>query len=324
MSFFWSVLGCWFNLYILQSYGQKYKIGTFNESIINPDFPNHEIPVYVYYPAMTEKDAGTRFPTVIFAHVFECPSSWYPRIYQDIVPYGYIVAYINSFPNSQLNQTQFAIDQRYTLKWLNTIINNDKSSPLYQMINVNKSMGAGHSEGGGASITSIGNQYINQLFDDKYLFNSLFTMAPCGQGGTVNNAQNVPADIPIFVFTGTMDCICPSQEADRLFKNIPNANCKYYGDVTNATHCHWLDAPLIIEEACTDGEKDLCKELHPNNNITIPLKKQLDIASQYMLLFLNATIINSDNKNDLQQITEQLNNDKAKGDISTVTVSNAC
>ena len=44
---------------------------------------------------------------------------------------------------------------------------------------------------------------IDLLFDGKFRFNSIFTMAPCGKGGvTANAAPNV--DVPVFVFTGTV------------------------------------------------------------------------------------------------------------------------
>ena len=311
-------------LCIINIYAQsKYKIGTFNQVIINPAFPSHEIPIFVYYP-IVDKTVNIKFATIVFAHGFECNALWYPWIYENIVPYGYIVAYINSFERGAVNGTQFAIDQRYALKWLNTIVNNNKSSILYSKINTNKSMGSGHSEGGGASLKSMGSQYINDIFDNKYKFSSLFTMAPCGQNDEADDAKNIPNGVPVFAFTGTMDCICPSQEAFHLFNNIPETDCKYYADVANATHCHWLDPPFIEQDVCTDAEKDLCQELHPNNNITIPLKKQIDIATQYMLLFLNSTIINNSDHNDLEKITDQLNKDKANGQMFNVIVSNAC
>merc|ERR1712154_106153 len=100
--------------------------------------------------------------------------------------------------------------------------------------------------------------------------------------------------------------ICPEQEARHLFNNIPESVCKYYVDVTNATHCHWLNADLITS-VCADGEKDLCAVLHPNNNITISGKKQLSIGSQYMQLFLTATLVDENNKDDFGKIANQLN-----------------
>eukprot|EP00483_Globobulimina_turgida_P005917 UN05927 len=146
-------------------------------------------------------------------------------------------------------------------------------------------------------------------------------MAPCGQGNTASWSENV--DIPVFIFTGTMDCICPEQEAHYLFAKIPDTVCKYYSDVTNATHCHWLNAPYPIESACVDGEEEMCKALHPNNNVTITEKEQLSIGSQYLQMFLTATIIDNNNNNDFHKISNQLNVDKNNGQISDVIISPA-
>ena len=310
---------------------KTYDIGHFDDTIINPLFPSHSIPVYVYYPIASSSDSSntykdTTFPSIVFGHGYQCDAAWYSWIYQDIVGLGYIVAYIDSYaPPSPLNQTQFAIDQRYTLQWLNTIVNNNKSSPLYSKINTDKSMASGHSEGGGASILGNGSEYINKLFDNKYNFNSIFTLAPCGQGSadTALAAQNV--NIPVFVFTGTMDCICPSEEAYHLFNNINGNNvCKYYGDVINGTHCGWLSDDFF-EKTCSDIEKDLCQELHRNEEIEfLSDKEQTNIASEYMQLFLIATIVNDNSKNDFENITNQLNNDKNSGKMSKVVVSETC
>ena len=95
-----------------------YKIGSFDETIINPSFPNHEIPVLVYYPTET----GHVWPTIIFAHGFEAEATWYDWIYRDMVPLGFIVAYINSYPRGPLNGTQFAIDQRYNKQFFINIM----------------------------------------------------------------------------------------------------------------------------------------------------------------------------------------------------------
>eukprot|EP00484_Ammonia_sp_Unknown_P010471 CAMPEP_0197077666 /NCGR_PEP_ID=MMETSP1384-20130603/212736_1 /TAXON_ID=29189 /ORGANISM="Ammonia sp." /LENGTH=337 /DNA_ID=CAMNT_0042516531 /DNA_START=18 /DNA_END=1032 /DNA_ORIENTATION=- len=323
----------------IRSSSAAYKVEMFNETIVNPDFPTHDIPVYVYYPVTSNK--SMTFPTIVFAHGFECEASYYGWIHQDIAPLGFIVAYINSYPSGALNQTQFAIDQRYTLQWLNTVEtptaprqstikwtppnHTDSSSPIYHQVDTTKSMASGHSEGGGASFMAMGDAYINQLFAGKYTFNSIFTMAPCGQLNTAQNAQNIPHSIPIFVFTGTMDCICPSPEPRRLYDNVPKENCKYYADVTNATHCHWMNAPMVKEEACTAAETDICAFMYPNRNMTIPLQEQLNIASEYMQLFLTATITdNGQNSNAFKQILTDLEKDKQSGEINIVLSTNAC
>eukprot|EP01084_Bolivina_argentea_P320741 556561_1 len=299
---------------------ESYKIGHFDETIINPTFPSHEIPVYLYYPITS--NTTITFPTIIFAHGFECDAQWYSWIYKDLVPLGYIVALLNSFPfPGHLNQTQFAIDQRYTLKWLTTTVNNNKSSPLYQHIDNTKAVAAGHSEGGGASMETNGNPYVNKLFNNKYNFSAIFTMAPCGQGNTGASAENV--NIPVFVFTGTMDCICPEQEAHFLYEKIPDLVCKYYSDVTNATHCHWLSENLF-DNVCADAEKDLCEVLHPNDNVTISEKEQLSIGSKYLQMFLNATVVDGNNNNDFKKISAQLNTDKNDGVMTDVIISKTC
>eukprot|EP01083_Nonionella_stella_P232447 819969_1 len=313
MAYFWLILAA------LIDSSLSANIGSFTSTIINPSFPAHSIPVFVYYPQPTSsKDP---LPTIVFAHGFECSATEYTWVYEDIVPLGYIVAYINSYTGHIFNQTQFAIDQRYTLEWLNTVVNNNKSSPLYGVIDTTKSLAAGHSEGGGTCLTSSGSPYVNSLF--KYKFNSIFVMAPCGQDGTVESAQQIK--IPTFAFTGTMDCACPSEEAKHLIDAIPSSTCKYYIDVTNGTHCHWMNPELVVAVACEEGEDLLCKVLRPNKNVTISEKKQLQIGSKYMQLFLNATIKdNGQNQQDFSKIATDLNSDKSNGVMSEVQISEGC
>eukprot|EP01084_Bolivina_argentea_P114192 203350_1 len=216
-------------------------IGSFNTTIINPEVPNHKIPVFIYYSLQLES-YDYSWPVIVFAHGLRAEALWYSWVYKDIVPLGYVVAYINSYTGFTMNQTQYAIDQRYTLKWLNTIVNNNMSSPLYKKINMNKSMAVGHSEGGGASIISNGNLVINSLFNNQNTFDSIFAMAPCGiQGAIINSIQNI--NIPIFLFTSTMDCICPDEEIKVFFDKLSTTNCNFFADITNGTHCHWMDAP---------------------------------------------------------------------------------
>eukprot|EP01084_Bolivina_argentea_P320740 556560_1 len=298
-------------------------IGQFNTTITSTTIVNHEIPVFLYYPLDEQNDV--QYPVIVFAHGLRADALWYSWLYKDIVPLGYIVAYINSYTGFTMNQTQYAIDQRYTLKWLNTIVNNNISSPMYKKINTNKSMAAGHSEGGGASIISNGNEIINNLFHNQNKFSSIFVMAPCGiQGAIINSIHNI--DIPTFVFTATMDCICPPQEIKYLYDELRATNCTFFADVSNGTHCHWMNAPEIQEIACSQVETDICVVNHPHiKNITvITEQKQLSIANKYIQLFINATLTtnNSNTRSNFQNIVQQLYIDQSNSEMAQVNISN--
>lgn len=297
-----------------------YEIGNYTANITNPDFPDHSIPVSVYYPI--HRNETELYPVIVFAHGFLCPSAWYTWVYKDITPMGYIVAYIDSFTGYDMNETQFAIDQRYTLKWFHTVVHYDKSSPLFGRIARDQAVAAGQSEGGGAAFTQAGNPEIDALFDHKFRFNSIFTMAPCGKGGvTAAAAPNV--NIPVFVFTGTMDCICPSEEAHRLYFKLPGDTCAFYADLLGGTHCQWLNAKLIDELACIEGEKLLCDILHPHSNDSIKWQEQLHYGSQYMLYFLDFTFGHETNKGHaLGSIVSQLNEDLEDGLMKEIRVGN--
>eukprot|EP01083_Nonionella_stella_P229883 813149_1 len=280
-------------------FAMGFSIASFEESIVNPLFPSHEIPVYVYYPSFARNT--TAWPTIVFAHGFECESKCYAR--------------------GTLNQTQFAIDQRYTLQWLNTVVNNNESSPLYGSVDTTRSMAAGHSEGGGASILSVGSAYVDRLFDAKYRFNSVFVMAPCGQSGdsVMEAAQRL--SVATFVFSATMDCICPSEESKRLYYAIPSSTCAYFSDVSNGTHCKWMNPRHSLATACQDLEVEICKVLRPHGHQTISERHQIAIGIEYINLFLSATI---DNQQDFTKIAIDLNTAKSKGHMTDIQVADSC
>eukprot|EP01083_Nonionella_stella_P066535 175271_1 len=299
-----------------------FDISSFEDTIINPLFPSHEIPVYVYYPSVAHN--ATLWPTIVFGHGFDCQSQWYSWLYRDLVPNGVIVAYVNSYARGPFNQTQFAIDQRYTLQWLNTVVNNNKSSPLYGSIDTTQSMAAGHSEGGGASILSAGSVYVDGLFHGKNRFNSVFVMAPCGQfsgDSVVDAAQRL--SVPTFVFTATMDCICPPKESKRLYNAIPSSTCTILADVTNGTHCKWMNPSGPLASACHELEVGLCKVMRRNGSETILERHQIWFGVEYINLFLSATI-NDNSKQYFTEIAIDLKAAQRQGHMNDIQVADSC
>eukprot|EP01083_Nonionella_stella_P309241 1094422_1 len=171
----------------------------------------------------------------------------------------------------------------------------------------------------------LGSAYVDRLFDAKYRFNSVFVMAPCGQSGdsVMEAAQRL--SVATFVFSATMDCICPSEESKRLYYAIPSSTCAYFSDVSNGTHCKWMNPRHSLATACQDLEVEICKVLRPHTHQTISERHQIAIGIEYINLFLSATIgDNSNNQQDFTKIAIDLNTAKSKGHMTDIQVADSC
>eukprot|EP01084_Bolivina_argentea_P056788 103874_1 len=276
---------------------------------------NHRIPLKVHYPNTTS--VNNKYPIMVFNHGGDTKNTWYDFIWQNLVPQGYIVAMPGDY-EKYINDLHYAADQRYTLDYLLGNCNKNISCPLYNSI-IPISMCSGHSEGGAASFFSIGNYPLGQTF--KYEFDAAFTLSGCTfRQNEVENAIKNITNKSIFFMGGTHDCICqPDRNTVVFFNEVTDKNsCKYLADITNGTHCHFMEPPLSVRDVpCLTEEELICPKEYHNN---LEKEKQWAIVIQYMTLFLNATL--NKNYDNFQMIVNKLNNDKSNGVMTDIGNAN--
>ena len=129
--------------------------------------------------------------------------------------------------------------------------------------------------GGAATYYAISNYTkiyydINNIkFDFRYHFNSVFTVAGCGnQPSQFTDIFKKYIDynsynLSFFLMDGTSDCICDIYQYTLPYYSLINYNgngnaCKYLAIVTNATHCNFEDIKGVKEESCQQVEIEKC------------------------------------------------------------------
>ena len=245
---------------------------------------------------------------MIFTHGWECYNTWYNFTYQNLVPHGFILILPNDYSGNNDTATELSQSQRYTLDWIYNESNNNITSPLYGLTN-NKYIASGHSMGGGATILSVSNANINQ--PNLRQFDTAIILSGCCSDGCDYNAYNI--EIPVFLFTATHDCMCkPGKSAYKYYNDI-KGNCKFLADIYNGTHCSFMDAPEIHQDACKTFDYGGCPLAGHEN---IELQTQIDIVNEYMLLWM---------QEEYGSVVDQLGRDKENGVMSNVEyVTNAC
>jgi len=275
----------------------NYTIASWHYVFKNPATPDHLIPVEIYYPSESRLNG---FPLMVFGHCSQCHGSWYTYQYTDIVPYGYVIAYLDSYQYLG-NCVEFSRDQRYVLDALKQE-NEDRLSKLYQKIG-NVSFAGGHSMGGGASMLSLANYDVNQTFN--YSFDAMITLSGCGGLDVRYALPNITK--PSFLISGSKDCICePYIFSDAYYYEIPIRTCKFLGVITNATHCQMAGIPERENSACNRVEDDLCPF---KNHQALNESVQHSIVNKYVLMWLNAIGYDDSSIESLDNIANTLTND---------------
>eukprot|EP01084_Bolivina_argentea_P299965 517118_1 len=296
-------------------YGQ-YKIKQWKTTIKNPGNKNHDIPLIVHYP-----ETKGVYPLMVFNHGGAAQNTWYNFVWENLVPQGIIVAMPNDYtyasPNSISAESTLELysqDQRYVLDWFKDDCNTSNSCPLQGMIG-DKTIASGHSDGASCTILSFSG-YIEKYQKFKHQFDSAFTLSSCSQTPVVQAYPMITK--PIFVMSATHDCMCPAKhDSIPEYNSMANTTCKFLGDITNGTHCDFMDAPAINQQGCRD--LDQCAGV--NHKYDISQQAQLNIVNGYMNMFINATLRGDSAV--FNQIYTKLQSDKSKGVMSVVDSTTA-
>lgn len=251
-----------FLLFSFSSIAQQYEVESSRKTFRDSDRRNRRVNVRMYYPGGQTADAT--FPVVVLGHGFVMGSDAYRNIYNDLVPNGYIVAFVDTEGSFFANHRAYAEDIAFVAEAMQAE-NNNSSSPVFGMV-ADKTALMGHSMGGGAATVAA------SLVDVE----TLIVMAPALlRFDTLTPATQVT--MPSLVFSGSGDAVTPPDENHiPVYQNL-GSDCKYFINILGGAHCYYANSNW----ACDFGERT------SRGNITISRTQHQQIVSRYVNSWLD-------------------------------------
>ena len=253
----------------LQVFAQPHQVGHAAMSFTDPARNNRNIPVEVYYPALTAGEdvpvAPGKFPVLSFGHGFVMDVDSYTNFSNMLVPEGYIFVLSNTETGFSPSHQDLALDLAFILHAFREE-GNDPGSPFYGAIALQNAV-MGHSMGGGASMLAAASDTIVKA------------VANFAAANTTPSAISAAADItvPALLFSGSGDCVTPpAQHQEPMYDSLAS-DCKTRISITGGGHCYFADENFL----CTFGENSC------GPDITITREQQQDATFDFLLRWLD-------------------------------------
>lgn len=213
---------------------------TFNDSTRTGGFgsgggPGRQIQCEVYYPSTSSVGGDNvpltpgQYPVLVFGHGFVMVWSSYENIWADLVPQGYVMAFLRTEGGFSPVHADFGKDLALVADRM-VKEGNNPTSFLYNNL-TNRSAIMGHSMGGGSSfLACAGNTAVT----------TLVTFAAANTNpSSIAAATNV--SMPTLVIAGQNDCVAPpAAHQDSMYLNTA-ASCKAEITIKGAAHCEFAN-----------------------------------------------------------------------------------
>lgn len=223
---------------LAQNYDVGYRSKTFRDAARS----NRSVKTLIYYPATSTGSnapvAGGEFPVVVLGHGFSMGSDAYQNFYNELVPQGYIVVFVNTEGSFFANHEAFSQDMAFMVGAMQAE-NAVSDSDFYGKI-ADKTALLGHSMGGGAATVAASKVSVETVV--------LFAPAKL-RFNTLTPATEVSA--PTVVFSGSGDGVTPPAEHHLPIYNNLGSACKYFINITGGAHCYYAQSNF----ACDFGER---------------------------------------------------------------------
>ncbi len=217
----------------------QFEIGHVQHSYIDPSRNNREIPVEIFYPATVEGEgsevaAGT-FPQIIFGHGFTMGHVSYQNIWEQFVPKGYVMLFVNTETGFAPNHEDYGLDLSFAL---NEMIEQEtfSSSILHNHLTSMHAL-MGHSMGGGACwLAAAQNANVNCVIG----------LAPAETNpSAIAAAEDV--HVPIIILSGSDDAVTPPSEHHIPIYDATSSLCKYFVNIVNGSHCGYANSGSLCD-----------------------------------------------------------------------------
>jgi dienelactone hydrolase len=206
---------------------------------------NRSIPCEVYYPATSAGDnipaldpsflALNGYPAIAVGHGFVIGAANYQLIASQLVPFGFVVALVNTETGFSPNHQEFGIDLAFVTHALQQESLNS-ASVLHGIVNFEKEAVIGHSMGGGAA-------WLAAASDP--LIDAVVGLAPAETNpSAIAAAPSVNCNS--LIFSGSEDAVTPPVDNHLPIFN-GTTGCKTFVTLTGGSHCGYIDSGTLCD-----------------------------------------------------------------------------
>ena len=206
---------------------------------------NRSIPCEVYYPALSAGEntaalapaflALTGYPAIAVGHGFVIGAANYSLIAEQLIPFGFVVALVNTETGFSPSHENFGLDLAFVTHALQQESQNS-TSILYNIVNQEKEAIIGHSMGGGAA-------WLAAASDP--LIDAVVGLAPAETNPSAIAAA-ASVNCNTLVFSGSEDAVTPPADNHQPIFDGSNG-CKTFVSLTGGSHCGFIDSGTLCD-----------------------------------------------------------------------------
>ena len=206
---------------------------------------NRSIPCEVYYPALSAGDniaaldpaflALSGYPAIAVGHGFVIGAANYDLIAEQLIPFGFVVALVNTETGFAPNHQEFGLDLAFVTHALQQESQNS-TSILYNIVNQEREAIIGHSMGGGAA-------WLAAASDP--LIDAVVGLAPAETNPSAIAAA-ASVNCNSLIFSGSEDAVTPPAENHQpIFDGT--SGCKTFVSLAGGSHCGFIDSGSLCD-----------------------------------------------------------------------------
>jgi dienelactone hydrolase len=206
---------------------------------------NRSIPCEVYYPALSAGDniaaldpaflALSGYPAIAVGHGFVIGAANYDLIAEQLIPFGFVVALVNTEAGFAPNHQEFGLDLAFVTHALQQESQNS-TSILYNIVNQEREAIIGHSMGGGAA-------WLAAASDP--LIDAVVGLAPAETNPSAIAAA-ASVNCNSLIFSGSEDAVTPPAENHQpIFDGT--SGCKTFVSLAGGSHCGFIDSGSLCD-----------------------------------------------------------------------------
>jgi dienelactone hydrolase len=206
---------------------------------------NRSIPCEVYYPALSAGDniaaldpaflGLSGYPAIAVGHGFVIGAANYDLIAEQLIPFGFVVALVNTEAGFAPNHQEFGLDLAFVTHALQQESQNS-TSILYNIVNQEREAIIGHSMGGGAA-------WLAAASDP--LIDAVVGLAPAETNPSAIAAA-ASVNCNSLVFSGSEDAVTPPSDNHQPIFDGTNG-CKTFVSLTGGSHCGFIDSGTLCD-----------------------------------------------------------------------------
>jgi dienelactone hydrolase len=206
---------------------------------------NRSIPCEVYYPALSAGDdiaaldpaflALSGYPAIAVGHGFVIGAANYDLIAEQLIPFGFVVALVNTEAGFAPNHQEFGLDLAFVTHALQQESQNS-ASILFNIVNQEREAIIGHSMGGGAA-------WLAAASDP--LIDAIVGLAPAETNpSAIASAPSVNCNS--LIFSGSEDDVTPP-DGNHLPIFDGTTGCKTFVSLTGGSHCGYINSGTLCD-----------------------------------------------------------------------------